>query len=322
MWKLCVVISAMIILFLQSSVDNLDAASNSTANFKTLTNSSSNNLSQLLNLIQNSQRTDNIPLIKLVSEIDQNFFLTTLLTSILAGLLTGLGIIFGDRILHLITRPRISLNKPNIMLRKFQISAYTIKDTNIPFQFRSFPVWYVANRVIVLNQGSTAAEESKGAMRIKRGSEEGFEEELKLSWTPTIERYKMIINAHSEEYLDVCAVCDEDRTDVLDRLRRQLDSCEEYMRQEISNLAIKTPLLIQLNDIRNAYASPTAISEIIAPTENGWHILNHNRELRPSDNDLKYRLIVTSKNSNKINEIFELLSPQDSTKKVIKFPEK
>jgi flagellar biosynthesis/type III secretory pathway protein FliH len=130
------------------------------------------------------------------------------------------------------------------MLRKFQVSAYTINDTNVPFQFPSFPIWYVANRVIVLNEGSTAAEESKGAMRIKRGSEGGFEEELKLSWTPALEQYKMTINAHSEEYLDVCAVCNEDRTDVFDRLRSQLDRCEEYIRQEIPNLAIKSPLLI------------------------------------------------------------------------------
>ena len=49
----------------------------------------------------------------------------------------------------------------------------------------------------------------------------------------------------------------------------KLKSSTTYMGQEISNLAIKTPLLIQLNDIRNAYPNPTAISEIIAPTENG-----------------------------------------------------
>jgi hypothetical protein len=320
MRKVWIVISAISILFFQSSVVNLHASSNSTG--YNLSNLSSQDLLHLMKIIQNSRPSDNIPLIKMVSEIDQNFFFTTLITSVLAGLLTGLGIIFGDRFLHFITKPDISLNKANVMLRKFQVSAYTINDTNVPFQFRSFPIWYVANRVIVLNEGSTAAEESKGAMRIKRGSEEGFEEELKLSWTPALEQYKMTINAHSEEYLDVCAVCNEDRTDVFDRLRSQLDSCEEYIRQEIPNLAIKSPLLIQLDDVRKTYYNSTTISEIIAPTENGWHILNQNRELRPSDKDITYRLIITSKNSNKINEIFELLSPEGSTRKIIKFPEK
>jgi hypothetical protein len=282
----------------------------------------------LTHLVINSQKThpkenvstkpdsENTVFIKIRNEFDFYFFASI----ILAGAATGLGIILGDRMIHQIVKPKISVRcfQP-VLLRTIGILLYSIDDVNIPSYYRTFSVKYTANRVVVLNNGGTAAENSKGALRVKTTKNGNMEEEeLKLRWIPVLEQYKMTINAHSEEYLDVCGVCEDDPAKIIMDYQRRLDDCADFIQNE-SKIVNKDPLLNQVEDLRSKYRSPRDIPQIITPTENGWHSLNENRIIEPSDNNLTYELIVTAANSNKIREQIRIIGAIGANREVIKF---
>ena len=133
---------------------------------------------EYLPLINKSiQNTNDTPIrVILENDINQNFYLTTLFTSVLAGFFTGMAIIGSDEFLHWRRKPKISLDSFHIITREFNINAYQIDEPIVPPHLLFFPVKYIANRIKVLNDGSTAAEESKGAFRIRSTKNQKIDE--------------------------------------------------------------------------------------------------------------------------------------------------
>jgi hypothetical protein len=55
----------------------------------------------------------------------------------------------------------------------------------------------------------------------------------------------------------------------------------------------------RIEEYRKKYPNDESLPQFIAPTENGWHDF---RTISPSDNRHDYRIVVTSKNSNRVEE--------------------
>ena len=105
----------------------------------------------------------------------------------------------------------------------------------------------------------------------------------------------MTINAYSEEYLDVCASQDYEGEIMADLTAYFADVRKASYEPKLPQLVTK--INRRLSKIESQY--PNETSKIIAPTENGWEGY---RILNPTDRSDEYRIVVTSKNSNRVEE--------------------
>jgi len=154
------------------------------------------------------------------------------------------------------------------------ISLYTL---NLPNwnQSKEFKVSYFVTRSKIKNKTHYPAENCKGILRNNNIDE-------KICWSVPTERYIMVINSHSEEYLDICAF-----------LKETPEYIYEQLRKKISDFGDDEPSAGARALIESIYKQVEDIPIIIAPTEKGWVEAYQNRILQPGE----AILLVTSKNS-------------------------
>ena len=230
----------------------------------------------------------------------------------IGALVAALGLLGGtlavDRIVTYWRRPRLFLDKSNSPLVKgIDIAIYDIKESIIPSNLRKFTLRYRVNRVLIRNDGPQAARNCKGIL--SKDSEE-----LKVCWSIPSERYRMTVNAHSMEYLDLCGVLDGEASTIHTELQTTLSELKKHV-DGFHDVSLRTPLSLEIDEYIANNKSVEDIPLIIAPTENGWEApqLNHillrqsqllNNDSESTTNILKgnFKIIVTAENAKGINE--------------------
>jgi hypothetical protein len=105
--------------------------------------------------------------------------------------------------------------------------------------------------------------------------------EEKLCWSVPKEKYTMTINSHSKEFLDVCAVLEDNQKEVYLSIQNIISNKLGDSGQ--ANRAKK--------ELKTIYSKPEDIPLIIAPTEDGWMPAYLNRIVKEGE----ATLLVTSK---------------------------
>jgi hypothetical protein len=206
--------------------------------------------------------------------INQNPW-TLLPQFIVSGLVAGAALFIANIALDKYRSPCLYIDKSDFLkLVEVDINLYDIDLPNFSRELRYFKVKYIVNRVIIKNNGKSAAEGCKGILKMKNAEE-------KICWYVPSEIYKMTINVDSIEYLDVCAVLNGDVKEVY----QQLNILRNLVIQKMEEHKQKRPSKI--------FMSHEDIPIIIAPTENGWLSAKSNRSIEPGD----ATVIVNAKNA-------------------------
>ncbi|AFU57417.1 hypothetical protein Ngar_c04730 [Candidatus Nitrososphaera gargensis Ga9.2] len=232
---------------------------------------------------------------------------------VIGGLVAGFALYFANRLLDHYRRPilRIAKDKSPV-LRAFHSEVYSVSSPllgAIPSIKTKYLVEYVANRIIVRNDGRNAAENCKAVLRID-GNEE------KVAWISPTSGHTMTINANSVEYVDLCAILKGDQAQIVNDIRTEVSKLptsgtNSYTKQtEVYEDSIKAR-----TEVKKHYQSPDALPRVIAPTEDGWQQPPHrNRILAPT----KAQIVITAKNAEPCVVDIEILAqPVDG--RAIKF---
>jgi hypothetical protein len=244
-----------------------------------ISNGSVPNKSSLITTHQLAANDTNMTLNLKDGHTNPNPWLSPFTQFMVSGLVSGLALFIANIALDKYRRPCLSINK-EIVLEPvlIDISLYQINIPNFSKELSEYKVQYWANRVTIRNNGRNAAENCKGILKINNREE-------KICWYVPSERYKMTINADSEEYLDVCAVLLGDAKEIFDRLNQHIES-KFGTGPEGSEAR---------SYVKSNYRTYEDIPVIIVPTENGWHeyAANLNRKIIPCP----ATIIVTGKNT-------------------------
>lgn len=196
---------------------------------------------------------------------------------IVSGLVAGTALFIANIALDKYRSPHLLIDKEDFLKPTvIDIRLYEIDIPGFSRELRYFNVPYVVNRVIIKNDGKSAAEGCKGVLKINNTEE-------KICWYVPSERYKMTINVDSSEYLDICAMLCGDAKDIHDRLKKRI----ELFGDEKNGGAEARKI------ISNLYQTYEDIPVLIAPTENGWQPAKSNRRIHPGN----ATIIVTAKNT-------------------------
>lgn len=182
---------------------------------------------------------------------------------------------------------------------------------------------------MITNKGPRAARNCKGIL-VKE--EVKGKEEMKVCWSIPSERYRMTINAHSMEYLDLCGVLEGKRSQILMDLKYNISKLKEYLDTEgsktlgeIHRQALKMKIDREYGVDGNKLMQN--MPSIIAPTENGWqfppwhnYILLHQFEV-DSKQESTFRIAITAENARRIDEPVTISTEiPDKSGKIISFP--
>lgn len=123
----------------------------------------------------------------------------TLLGTIVGGII-GFGSAIGaSQIQYYITRPIISIKEETTEAYILNEPETPAKEINIDFsQLTQYRYAYHCTRITVENKGWTAAEDCKASLIIKHQQE-------RVAWMIPNKDFTVIINAHDEEQIDLCA---------------------------------------------------------------------------------------------------------------------
>lgn len=195
-----------------------------------------------------------------------------------SGLAAGIALFIGNIALDRYRRPHLLVDKKAFLQTAFvDLTLYEIDIPGFSRELRDFKVQYVVNRVIIKNDGKSAADQCKGVLKINNKEE-------KICWYVPSERYKMTINLDSNEYLEVCAVLCGEASEIFKQLEKRIELFGGG-----KNGGAEARKYIQ-----NMYQTYEDIPVIIAPTENGWQPAKFNRKIEPG---LPATVIVTAKNA-------------------------
>ena len=211
------------------------------------------------------------------------------------GSLAGLAIFGANVALDKYRRPKLVIsNKP--VIAKIELTIFDFKEffyseelrhliLFYPKKMRSFTITYNVHRIIVRNDSSYPANECKASIRTK-------DREEKICWTVPQERYKMTINPHSSEYLDVLASLEGDPAEIFNQLKQMITQIEEK-HNSTNQAEYKEPGKELTTSLRADYPSVSEIPLVILPTEDGWK--SNPRLNRPAPIG-DSQLVITSQN--------------------------
>lgn len=183
-------------------------------------------------------------------------------------------------------RPRLEIDKgQSPLVRLIHLNAYSIK---INGAVHHYEVPYLVNRLVVRNNGRTAAKNCKATLVIGNVEE-------KVCWSIPKERYMMTINAGDHEYVDVCAICVKDPKKIIENIKKQ-----------------EGPLFEAIG------ISEKDIKRRLAPTEWGWgSLIRECRDL--GDEILEASLKISSSNSKCARVKIRIKSSSGKDGKIVEF---
>lgn len=230
-------------------------------------------------------------------------WLQLFLQFIIGGFAAGLALYLANRALDHYRRPILIIVKDKSpVLRGFHREIYSVTSPllgAIPSIKAKYLVEYIANRIVVKNEGRNAAENCKAVIRID-GNEE------KVAWISPTSGHTMTINANSVEYVDLCAVLNGDQAQIVQDIRTEVSklptsNTNSYTKQTI----VHEDAIRAKTEILHHYQSQDALPRIIAPTEDGWQNPPHrNRILAPC----KAQIVITAKNAKPFVADIEILA--------------
>jgi len=198
--------------------------------------------------------------------INQNYW-SLLPQFIVSGLAAGAALFLANIGLDRYRRPCLVVDKNDLLkLVVIDVNLYEIDLPNFSRELRYFKAQYIVNRVIIKNNGRSAALGCKGILKIK-------DMEEKICWYVPSERYKMTINPDSSEYLDVCAVLKDDTKEIYEQLQKRIEKFGDG----------KNGGAEARNIVLDLYKTHEDIPIIITPTENGWQPAKSNRRIGSGD---------------------------------------
>jgi hypothetical protein len=237
----------------------------------------------------NNDRTANSPITSSDSGSHELDWSLLVMQFVISGLAAG-GALLGSNIaLDWYRKPSLSVDIGKLP-KSAQIDLDLYKVDNPVYGFK---VQYIVNRISIRNNGKNAAKNCKGIIKINKTEE-------KICWYVPNERYKMTINADSIEYLDICAVLNEDPELIFKNLYNKVE-------KEFGNSGEAKTVK---NSIEKSYKNYKDIPAIISPTEHGWLPVNLNRRLDPGI----ATIVVTAENVKPSlkEDIVILNSPKDN----------
>jgi hypothetical protein len=210
------------------------------------------------------------------------------------------------------------------------VAVYDIGEQRIPLDLRVFAIRYKVNRVLIENRGRSAAKNCKGIFKIA-------DKEEKVCWSVPTERYKMTINAHSMEYLDLCAILDGDQAAIFNEFCASISKLRSFVENMSTDVYHREALLVKINEYSGKHKPAVDIPMIIAPTENGWQsppqcnhaILKQSETKQPiksygSTNGELVKgnfVIVTAENAKRLKQAVEIMKRMfDDTGRILRFP--
>ena len=214
------------------------------------------------------------------------------------------------------TRPVLRIDhQDNPHVARKDINIYDVSKPDLPPQYRSISrldLSYRVNRIKVINDGNSAAEDCKGII-IQNGTE------MKVCWYVPTERHKMTINAKSYEYLDLCGFREGDPIQIAKTLKENIKKLPETY-PDSTNTSVKLEEVRNLRfEFLDQYPKDEDIHNliekhlpcIIAPTENDWlHPPNLNWVLKSGE----ARIRITSKNAAPIEYKIQILKEPEKDK--------
>jgi hypothetical protein len=230
---------------------------------------------------------------------------------VVGALIAALGLFIGNYFLDIKRnrekRPILQIGRkgnPYVLETDIELPIYDIgkSDPNLPSNLRQISrlvLRYRVNRIKVKNDGNSAAEDCKGLIIQD-------DIETKVCWNVEGERHKMTINAMSYEYLDLCALLEDDSKQLAETLKQNVSNLPETYKNSTNEA-------VEINDVRRLkyefieqYSNDKDKLELIkkhfpsliTPTENGWQDPPHrNRVIKPGSASVR----ITSKNANLSN---------------------
>lgn len=201
------------------------------------------------------------------------------------GLLAGLAILVSNVALDHHRKPNLIVlmnTEPTIPI---DLSVF---EWDHPFYrgLQNFAIRYRVQRVAVWNNSDYAAEDCKAVLR-QDGSED------KICWMIPQERYKMTINAHATEYIDVVGALEKRPDEVFSELQ-DIISQIEVRAASTNNAPDERPGKELAAKLKQDYLSVDYIPRLISPTEHGWEDKNV-KASRPRTAG-NAQLVINSKN--------------------------
>jgi hypothetical protein len=227
------------------------------------------------------------------------------------------GLFIANLALDRYRRPKLSVDKNNSpKIVRLDLRVYKIDKKLIPYNLRHFTVPYNINRIIIRNASSSAAMNSKGVLRVD-------DLEYRVCWSVPTERTLATINAHSIEYMDLSAGLAGTQNEHFKKYCERLTELQNYVNENIREVILRDTILQEVSVISHIFKTSDDIPLVIAPTEIDWQVPpNKNHVLLWGlDSDAKqkeYAIIVTSENSNRLEERISIQIP-DNDGKVLQF---
>lgn len=133
------------------------------------------------------------------TEITQTPWWQPLIQFVVTGLVAGAALLGANVVLDKYRSPKLSVDKANSpKIVRIDLTVYKIDEKLIPYHLRQFTVPYNVNRILIRNEGKSAAKNCKGVLKVDYM-------EYRVCWSVPTERSTATLNAHSMEYLDLAA---------------------------------------------------------------------------------------------------------------------
>lgn len=239
-----------------------------------------------------------------------------LLQFAVSGGVAGFGLFIANVALDRHRRPTLSvdeMNSPKVV--KIDLVVYKIDEKLIPYHLRQFTIQYKVNRILIRNEGRSAAKNSKGVLKVD-------DIEYRVCWSVPTERSVATINAHSMEYLELSAGLIGTQEEHYNKFRDRVKELQNYMGY-IKYVTLREILEQEVSAINDVFKSKNDIPLIIAPTENGWqsppssnHVLLEGNDSNSKEKN--FAIIVTTENSKRLEEIVNIQKP-DNKGKIVEF---
>lgn len=244
-------------------------------------------------------------------DIGKSPWLMPLVQFAVSGTVAGVGLFLANLTLDRHRKPKLFIDKTNSpTVVRIDLAIYNIEEKSIPYHLRQFTVPYNVNRILIRNEGRSAAKNSKGVLKVD-------DIEYRVCWSIPTERSVVTINAHSMEYLDLSAGLIGSQSELFKKFCENITKLKAHIGIGLDTYQ-KSILQEQVNEILNITDSPNKIPLVIAPTENDWkipptknHVLIEGIDSDPKE---KFAMIITAENSHRLKEWVDIRKPDDKGK--------
>ena len=243
-------------------------------------------------------------------EITQTPWWQLLVQFAVSGGVAGAALLGANVALDKYRSPKLSADKTNSpKVVPIELALYNIDENRIPYHLRQFTVPYNVNRILIRNEGKTAAKNSKGVLKVD-------DIEYRVCWSVPTERSVATINAHSMEYLDLSAGLVGKQSEHSKEFYKKIAELQKYIVDNIRDVYLKEILDVKIEEILNTHKSTNNIPLVIAPTENDWQIpptKNHVliEGIDCESKEKTFAMIITAENSHKLEEWVNIREPDD-----------